>query len=123
MTVALYSLITNQVMAPNLAMTGELTLKGKVMPIGGLKEKILAAKRNKIKEIIIPQFNKRDLDELEDEVKKGVVFHSVATIEEVLRLAFPEDAKRKLKPFHPSQETSQSQAKEVVSIAEAVARG
>lgn len=122
MTVALYSLITNQVMAPNLAMTGELTLKGKVMPIGGLKEKILAAKRNKIKEIIIPQFNKRDLDELEDEVKKGVVFHSVATIEEVLRLAFPEDAKRKLKPFHPSQETSQSQAKEVVSIAEAVAR-
>ncbi len=53
----------------------------KVMPIGGLKEKILAAKRNKIKEIIIPQFNKRDLDELEDEVKKGVVFHSVATIE------------------------------------------
>jgi ATP-dependent Lon protease len=123
MTVALYSLITNQVMAPNLAMTGELTLKGKVMPIGGLKEKILAAKRNKIKDIIIPQFNKRDLDELEDEVKKGVTFHSVATIEEVLRLAFPEDAKRKLVPFRPSKDTTlQSKNEEVVSIAEAVAK-
>ena len=53
MTVALYSLVTNQVIAPDLAMTGELSLKGKVMPIGGLKEKVLAARRNKIKDIII----------------------------------------------------------------------
>ncbi|NLZ77158.1 MAG: endopeptidase La, partial [Spirochaetales bacterium] len=122
MTVALYSLITDQVMAPNLAMTGELTLKGKVMPIGGLKEKILAAKRNRIKEIIIPQFNKRDLDELDDEVKKGVTFHSVGTIEEVLRLAFPADAKRKLKPFRSFEEASSAKGEEVVSIAEAVAK-
>lgn len=122
MTVALYSLITNQVMAPNLAMTGELTLKGKVMPIGGLKEKILAAKRNKIKEIIIPQYNKRDLDELEEEVKKGVTFHSVATIDEVLSLAFPNDAKRKFVPLHSSQEPSHTHSEELVSIAEAVAK-
>jgi ATP-dependent Lon protease len=121
MTVALYSLVTNQVMAPNLAMTGELTLKGKVMPIGGLKEKILAAKRNKIKEIIIPQFNKRDLDELEDEVKKNVTFHPVGTIEEVLALAFPKDKDRKLIPFHQSEEEQSSKNEEMVSLAQAVA--
>jgi ATP-dependent Lon protease len=95
MTVALYSLVTNQVIAQDLAMTGELTLKGKVMPIGGLKEKILAAKRNKVKTILYPKFNQRDLDKLDEEVKKGVTFHPVATIEEVLSYAFPDDANRK----------------------------
>jgi len=69
-------------------MTGELSLLGKVMPIGGLKEKVLAAKRNKVKTIIIPKLNKRDLDKLEDNVKKGVTFHLVSDMEEVLDLVF-----------------------------------
>ncbi len=94
MTVALYSLVTSQVIAPNLAMTGELTLKGKVMPIGGLKEKVLAARRNKIRDIIIPRFNKRDLDKLDETVTKGITFHLVSTIDEVLAIAFPSDGKR-----------------------------
>ena len=105
MTVALYSLVTGQVMAPDLAMTGELTLKGKVMPIGGLKEKVLAAKRNQVKTILYPKFNQRDLDKLTDEVKEGVVFHPVATIEEVLGYAFPHDKERKpMEKIEPTEE-------------------
>ena len=72
-------------------MTGELTLTGKVMPIGGLREKVLAAKRNGITDIIIPARNKRDLDELTDDVKEGISFHLVSEMDEVIRIAFPED--------------------------------
>ena len=77
-------------------MTGELTLTGKVMPIGGLREKILAARRNHIKEIIIPEKNLRDLSLLDSEVKGDVVFHPVKTIEEVLKIAFPSDETKRL---------------------------
>lgn len=91
MATAMYSLITEQIMAKDMAMTGELSLLGKVMPIGGLKEKVLAAKRNKVKTILIPKHNKRDLDKLEENVKKGLTFHLVGDMEEVLRLAFPNE--------------------------------
>jgi ATP-dependent Lon protease len=72
-------------------MTGELSLMGKVMPIGGLKEKVLAAKRNKIKEIIIPKQNKKDLDKLDEKVTKGITFHLVDDVSQVLEIAFPND--------------------------------
>ncbi|MFA7642002.1 MAG: endopeptidase La [Sphaerochaetaceae bacterium] len=88
MASALYSLVTDRVIATDLAMTGELDLVGKVMPIGGLKEKVLAARRNKIKTILIPKFNKRDLDELDAEIKEGIEFHPVSTFDEVLTFAF-----------------------------------
>ncbi len=88
MATAIYSLVTGKVMKPDTAMTGELSLLGKVMPIGGLKEKVLAAKRNKVKTIIIPKHNKRDLDKLEDNVKKGLTFRLVGDMEEVLSLVF-----------------------------------
>ena len=91
MATAIYSLITEQTMAPDMAMTGELSLLGKVMPIGGLKEKVLAARRNFVKTILIPKFNKRDLDKLEDNVKEGITFHLVGDMEEVLKYAFPND--------------------------------
>ncbi len=91
MATAIYSLVTNQIMAPDMAMTGELSLLGKVMPIGGLKEKVLAARRNLVKTILIPKFNKRDLDKLEDNVKEGIEFHLVGDMEEVLKYAFPDD--------------------------------
>jgi ATP-dependent Lon protease len=91
MATAIYSLVTNQIMAPDMAMTGELSLLGKVMPIGGLKEKVLAARRNLVKTILIPKFNKRDLDKLEDNVKEGIEFHLVGDMEEVLKYAFPAD--------------------------------
>jgi ATP-dependent Lon protease len=106
-------------MKPSLAMTGELTLKGKVMPIGGLKEKVLAARRNKIKEIIIPQFNKRDLDKLDETVTKGITFHLVGTIDEVLKIAFPDDAKRK--SVHKPAQVESSPGEQVAAISAAVA--
>ena len=120
MTVALYSLVTGQTIRKNLAMTGETTLKGKVMPIGGLKEKVLAARRNKIDTILIPIFNKRDLDKLDETVTKGIEFHLVSTMQEVLSYAFPDDAKRKtmapVVPKTPTRDTT-----EVAAISKAVA--
>ena len=92
---ALWSMYREETVKQGLAMTGELTLTGKVMPIGGLKEKILAARRNMIKEIIIPERNMRDLEKLDDEVKGDVIFHPVSDISEVIGIAFPdEDSKR-----------------------------
>ena len=91
MATAIYSLVTGQIMASDMAMTGELSLLGKVMPIGGLKEKVLAARRNMVKTILIPKFNKRDLDKLDANVKEGITFHLVGDMEEVLALAFPDD--------------------------------
>lgn len=96
MTCALWSMITGSIIKEDLAMTGELTLTGKVMPIGGLREKILAARRNHVKEIIIPEKNVRDLNLLDAEVKGDVIFHPVSTIEEVLKIAFPTDATARL---------------------------
>lgn len=85
---AMFSLVTNQVIAPDLAMTGELSLLGKVLPIGGLKEKVLAARRNRIKTIIIPAFNSNDLDKLDAKVKDGIKFHLVKDMEEVISIVF-----------------------------------
>lgn len=88
MTVALISLLTDTPIRPKLAMTGELSLTGNVLPIGGLKEKTVAANRNGIKDIIIPKDNVRDLDEIPDKVKKGITFHPVSSMDEVLEIAF-----------------------------------
>lgn len=91
MATALLSLLMNKPIVPALAMTGELSLTGQVLPIGGLREKTVAAKRNKIKHIIIPQSNVRDLDDIPERVKKGLSFHPVARMEDVIKLAFKED--------------------------------
>ena len=120
MTVALYSLVTGQIIRKNLAMTGETTLKGKVMPIGGLKEKVLAARRNKIDTILIPFFNKRDLDKLDETVTKGIEFHLVSTMEEVLGFAFPDDEKRKAMPPIVAK-TPEKDTSELEAISKAVA--
>lgn len=88
MATALLSLARNKKVRQNLAMTGELSLVGRVLPIGGLKEKTIAAKRSKIKEIIIPARNKKDLDEIPDHVKKGITFHLVGRMEEVTEKVF-----------------------------------
>lgn len=75
-------------MLEDLAMTGELTLTGKVLPIGGVKEKLIAAKRSGAKVLIFPADNKRDYDELPKYIKKGLEVHFVANYEEVYRVAF-----------------------------------
>ena len=69
-------------------MTGELSLVGKVLPIGGLKEKTIAARRNKVKTIIIPKANTKDLEEIPEHVKKGIDFRPVETMQEVIDIVF-----------------------------------
>jgi ATP-dependent Lon protease len=90
MATALLSLFRKKTVTPKLVMTGELSLTGLVLPIGGLKEKTIAARRNKAKHIIYPKQNERDLDEIPDNVKKGIEFHPVERYEEVLALALPD---------------------------------
>ncbi|MDR2552107.1 MAG: endopeptidase La [Treponema sp.] len=90
MATALLSLLRGRPITELLAMTGELSLTGQVLPIGGLKEKTVAARRNRVRNIIIPKRNLRDLDEIPDHVKKGIAFHPVERFEEVLRLALPD---------------------------------
>jgi ATP-dependent Lon protease len=90
MATALLSLMRNRVITGHLVMTGELSLTGQVLPIGGLKEKTIAARRNRAKHIIIPRQHMRDLDEIPDYVKKGLEFHPVERFDEVLRLALPD---------------------------------
>jgi ATP-dependent Lon protease len=88
MASCLLSLVTGKRIKRSLAMTGELSLSGRVLPIGGLKEKTIAAKRNGIREIIIPEENGRDLDEIPENVRKGITFHPVRTMDEVVKLIF-----------------------------------
>ena len=87
MATTFVSLLMNKKIKPNLAMTGELSLTGQVLPIGGLREKTVAAKRNKIKTIIIPKANERDLEEIPENVKKGIKFIPVSDVHEVLEVA------------------------------------
>ncbi len=87
MLTSLASIFTQRKVKAKLAMTGEITLRGKVLPVGGIKEKILAAKRSGIKEIIMSAKNKRDIQEIEKRYVKGLTFHYVNTVDEVLKLA------------------------------------
>ena len=87
MLTSLMSLFTQRKVKKSLAMTGEITLRGKVLPVGGIKEKILAAKRARIKEIILCEDNKRDIDEIKAEYLKGLTFHYVKEMSEVLDIA------------------------------------
>lgn len=84
---ALVSLFTQKKVAPKMAMTGEITLRGKVLPVGGIKEKILAAKRAKINTIILCEKNRKDIEEIEAHYVKGMAFHYVNEMKEVLDLA------------------------------------
>jgi len=81
------SAFTQRKVRPNLAMTGEMTLRGKVLPVGGIKEKILAAKRSGIKDIILSKENKKNIDEINAMYLKGLQFHYVDDIKEVLDFA------------------------------------
>lgn len=87
MLTSLVSLFTQRKVKKSIAMTGEITLRGKVLPVGGIKEKILAAKRARIKEILLCEQNKRDIDEIKAEYLKGLTFHYVTDMSQVLELA------------------------------------
>ena len=88
MAVTFTSLFKGKKIKTNLAMTGELSLTGQVLPIGGLREKTVAAKRNKIKTIIIPKANVRDLDEIPEHVKSGIKFIPASNVQEVIDIVF-----------------------------------
>ena len=90
MFTSLASLMLNKPVRADVAMTGEITLRGLVLPIGGLKEKTLAALRAGIKEVIVPKRNEKDLPDLPDEVKRHLKFHFVENVDEVLRIAVGE---------------------------------
>ena len=87
MATALASALTPRKVKENIAMTGEITLRGKVLPVGGIKEKIRAAKRAGITDIIICKENKRNIDDIPEMYLKGLTFHYVHDIKEVLDIA------------------------------------
>lgn len=89
MACSLYSLATEKTIIPSIAMTGELTLSGLVMPIGGVKEKIIAAKRAKVKQVILPFDNKDDFDLLPDHIQEGIQPFFVKTFNDVKKICFP----------------------------------
>ena len=97
MLTSLVSVFTQKRIKKSLAMTGEITLRGKVLPVGGIKEKILAAKRANIKEIILCHENKRDIDEIKAEYLEGLTFHYVKEMSEVLAIAITDQKAKNAK--------------------------
>jgi ATP-dependent Lon protease len=85
---ALVSLFSNRPIKKFLAMTGEITLRGKILPVGGIKEKVLAARRAGIKEVILPKWNKKDLEDIPKDVLKDLVFHFVDNVQEAYKISF-----------------------------------
>jgi ATP-dependent Lon protease len=88
MVTALASALSGRPVRPDLAMTGEITLSGRVLPVGGIKEKVLAARRAGIQDVILPRQNEKNVrEDLTDELRKGLVVHYVEEMDEVLALA------------------------------------
>ena len=105
MVTALVSALTNTPIRQKLAMTGEITLSGHVLPVGGIKEKVLAARRAKIEELILPAQNAKNVNEdIQPELLREIKIHYVKTIEEVLHLAFPKPVLRVLPATEPIQQ-------------------
>jgi len=112
---ALISALTNQPVARDVAMTGEITLRGRVLPIGGLKEKALGALRSGITTIIIPEKNKKDLSEIPANVKRKIEFISVKDMSEVLPIAIKADLRKKKKAAPKKKAAKRRAAKKVVA--------
>ncbi|MFZ8847206.1 MAG: endopeptidase La [Candidatus Hydrothermia bacterium] len=93
---ALVSLFSNRPIKKFLAMTGEITLRGKILPVGGIKEKVLAARRAGIKEIILPKWNKKDLEDIPKDVLKDLIFHFVDNVQEAYKISFEFNNKKTL---------------------------
>ena len=98
MATALVSAFTGRPVRASVAMTGEITLRGHVLPIGGLKEKILAARRAGIDTILCPKLNKKELDEVPAHLRRGMEIHLVETVDEVLALALLPPPEARLAP-------------------------
>jgi ATP-dependent Lon protease len=90
MVTAILSLLRDAPIIEDLCMTGELTLTGRILAVGGVKEKLVAAKRGGFKQVIFPKDNLRDVDELADYIKEGLTIHFVEHYDEVFKIAFPD---------------------------------
>jgi ATP-dependent Lon protease len=108
MFTSLASIFTQRKVKAKLAMTGEITLRGKVLPVGGIKEKILAAKRSGIKEIVMSSKNRRDIEEIEKHYIKGLTFHYVDTVDDVLKVALLREKVDKPMTFPLAEQKFQS---------------
>jgi ATP-dependent Lon protease len=107
MATALVSLVSGRKVKPKVGMTGEITLRGQVLPIGGVKEKVLAAHRNGLRTIILPKRNQQDLDDVPDEIKKSMKFVFVEDVDEVIQSALEESQKdSKSKPSRKTKKTT-----------------
>jgi ATP-dependent Lon protease len=106
MVTSLASIFTQRKVRSNLAMTGEMTLRGKVLPVGGIKEKILAAKRAGIRELILPKDNRKDVDEIKAVYLEGLVFHYVDDISEVIEFALLDE--KVTNPLRPGRDAAGS---------------
>ena len=95
MATALVSLVSGRKVKPKVGMTGEITLRGQVLPIGGVKEKVLAAHRNGLRTIILPKRNEQDIDDVPEEIKKSMKFIFVETVDDVIKSALEEPDKKK----------------------------
>jgi len=102
---ALASLLTGKVVRNDLAMTGEITLRGAVLPVGGIKEKVLAAHRAGIKAVILPERNKQDLEEVSQNVKEEITFYLVKEIKDVLQIIFSTSLKEQQLSPEPTAAT------------------
>jgi ATP-dependent Lon protease len=108
---SIISLLTNKVVREDLAMTGEITLRGVVLPVGGIKEKVLAARRAGFTTIILPKMNEKDLRDIDSYVTDDLTIHFVESIEDVLAIAFPEGPDAIFAAFsHPTDEEAVSDA-------------
>ena len=101
---SLASIYTQRKVRPHLAMTGEITLRGKVLPVGGIREKILAAKRAGITDIILCKDNRKDIEEIKDDYLKGLTFHYVSDVKEVLDLALLKEKVNNPKDFNTEKQ-------------------
>jgi len=110
MLTALTSLLTGRAMDPTIAMTGEITLRGAVLPVGGIKEKILAARRAGIKTVILCERNRKDLDDIPEELRQTMTFHFVKEMADVLRIALGVEMKPIL-PMASDQHSKESQSR------------
>ncbi len=107
MVAALVSILSDMPARPDVAMTGEITLSGHVLPVGGIKEKLLAAHRYGIKEVLIPKLNEKGmLEDLPEEIRKELKIHLVSSLDEVLPLVFPDLPVKMVPPQPPGGKTS-----------------
>jgi ATP-dependent Lon protease len=94
-TAALLSALQGKTIQKGYAMTGEITLTGRLLPIGGIKEKVLAAHRNRMTDVLMPEMNRKDIEELPREVRTTMRFHLAETILDALLILFPEQTKKR----------------------------